>query len=107
MMFYRAYKWGGQQYYRPVMESMLFGRFIMTIGERYRFVKSKKVKLLLVKEEEFNKPNFLDRFSYMGDRLSEWSKEYSYSKFLKRFKFNDKKAFAEKLETLRKALVLT
>lgn len=106
ILIYRTYRYSGKRYYRPVNELILIDNVLVCIGHRWRITKSLKVSLSVLKDEAM-KTNFGEHFSYLGEKISHYHKVFTYNRFKKLYKFDDRALFLAKIEKLKKALILT
>jgi len=105
-MSYRPYRYGGQTYFRPLSETMLFGDVLLYFGHRWKTEKTLKVKLLVIKDE-IKKHKFGEQWVHYSDQQNHFRKVFTLNRFKKLYKWDDRPAFLAKLSKLQKALIFT
>lgn len=109
--FYSArsnYLKGNKESFSLINESFVFDNFLIIFGDEWYMKKTITVNLFLFKDK--SKSNLFQmvhsRYLLNNQDTVIWSKKFTYSKFIKNFKFNDKKEFNKKIQSLKKSLVL-
>lgn len=92
-----------------INENYLIDNFLITFGHDWYMKKTIPVTLFLIKDIINIKKS--QNIAYLANQLKSknqviWSKRFTYNKFIKNFKFNDKEQFKKKLDSLKKTLVL-